>query len=179
MKAIVVYKSISGYTKKYAEWIADDLHVDIREADKIKAEELLGYDTVVFGGSLHAVGINGIGIIKRNWKSLEGKRLIVFATGASPSREEIPEAVLAANFTDEERCRIRFFYLRGGFDYGKLDVANKILMKLLKLKIRSKREADRSPDERGMLAAFDRPMDFTKRESVAAIVECAKGNGGK
>jgi menaquinone-dependent protoporphyrinogen IX oxidase len=179
MRTIVVYKSISGYTRKYAEWIAEALGADIREVGKSKAGEVSNYDTIVFGGSLHAVGINGIGFIKRNWKSLAKKRLIVFATGASPSREEIPEIVLAANFTDEERGRIRFFYLRGGFDYSKLDPANKVLMKLLRLKIKSKREADRSPDERGMLAAFDRPVDFTKRENIAAIVDCARERPGE
>ena len=52
-------------------------------------------------------------------------------------------------------------------------------MKLLKLRIKSKREADRSPDERGMLALFDTPADFTKRESVAVIVDCAKGKSEK
>jgi hypothetical protein len=30
-----------------------------------------------------------------------------------------------------------------------------------------------------MLAAFDRPVDFTKRENVAAIVDCAKGKSEK
>ncbi len=31
MKTIVVYKSKYGYTKRYAEWIAEELSCDIKE----------------------------------------------------------------------------------------------------------------------------------------------------
>ena len=35
MKTVVVYKSISGFTKKYAEWIAHELRADLLGAKKI------------------------------------------------------------------------------------------------------------------------------------------------
>jgi hypothetical protein len=97
------------------------------------------YDTIVFGGSLHSVGINGIRLIKNNLDKLRGKNLIVFATGASPDRAEI---------------------------------LNKILMTLLKWKLLSKK--DKSPDERGMLAAYSRSLDFTRKEHIAALVRYTK-----
>jgi flavodoxin len=58
MKTLVVYKSKTGYTKKYAEWIAEELSADILEVSKVNINILASYDTVIFGGSLHAVGIN-------------------------------------------------------------------------------------------------------------------------
>ena len=172
MKTLVVYTSISGFTKKYAEWISEALDADLSEAALSSAGELMKYDTIVFGGSLHSVGINGIRLIKNNLDKLRGKNLIVFATGASPDRAEIPDEIIRKNFQEAERKSIKFFYLRGGFDFGKLDFPNKILMTLLKWKLLSKR--DKSPDERGMLAAYSRPLDFTRKEHIAALVRYAK-----
>jgi len=177
MKTAVIYKSISGFTKKYAEWIAEELDADLFAHDGIDPSVLPEYDLIIFGGALHAVGIGGIDIIKDNMEKLQGKNIIVFTTGASPSRDEILEEVKNRNFTPEEQKRIRFFYLRGGFDCGKLNFVNKILMTLMKWKIRAKKESDRTPDERGMLAAFFHPVDFTKKEKTGELIAYARSLG--
>jgi menaquinone-dependent protoporphyrinogen IX oxidase len=173
MKTVVIYTSTTGFTKKYAEWIAQDLGADLVEARNLRPETLQGYDTVIYGGSLHAVGIRGIQALKKNFARLDGKRVIVFATGATPARADVPEEVINANFSPEERERIRFFYLRGGFDYSKLGLADRLLMSLLKLKIKGKKE--KTPDEKGMLSAYSRPVDFTKKEYIKNLVAYAKG----
>ena len=62
-KALVVYKSAYGSTKKYAEWIADELKCDILEKDKCKKEQLKDYDIIIYGGGLYAGKVNGIELI--------------------------------------------------------------------------------------------------------------------
>jgi hypothetical protein len=63
----------------------------------------------------------------------------VFASGASPYREEIIPEVLDKNFSPEQQKIIKFFYMRGGFDFSKLRFIDKILMTLLKWKIKRKK----------------------------------------
>jgi menaquinone-dependent protoporphyrinogen IX oxidase len=174
MKTIVIYTSTTGFTKKYAEWIAAELDAELVELKKLRAGALSSYDVVIYGGSLHAVGIKGLAKFKPYLPALAGKKVIVFAVGATPDRKDVPEEVLAANFSPEERERIRFFYLRGGFDYAKLGLVDKLLMTLLKLKLKRKKADERSPDERGMLASYDKPVDFTRRAHIAELVACAK-----
>ncbi len=174
MKTVVIYKSETGFTRKYAEWIAKDLKADIFDASKVKADTLAVYDTIIFGGSLHAVGISGIKLIKRNLDMLNGKRIVVFTTGASPFKEGIVDEITQANFIQDELKLIRLFYLRGGFDYSKLKPFSKILMTLMKWKMKSKKKEELSSDERGMLAAYDKPVDFTKRENIRELVEYVK-----
>ena len=174
MKTVVVYKSKTGFTKKYAEWIAEELSADIFEAAKCTSDMLTNYDTVIYGGSLHAVGINGVKLIMKNLGKLEGKKLVVFATGASPSREEAINEVRNKNFSFEQQRHIRFFYLRGGFDYSKLKPLDKALMTLLRWKIKRKKEL--TPDERGMLAAFDKPVDFTRKENIGELISYVRSN---
>jgi flavodoxin len=46
MKTIVIYKSKTGFTKKYAQWIAAELSADLLEAAMVAADKLAAYDTV-------------------------------------------------------------------------------------------------------------------------------------
>lgn len=175
MKAVVLYKSKSGFVKKYAEWIAEELSADLFEASKVAPSIFDAYDTVIYGGGLYAIGINGVKLITSNLNRLKGKKIAVFASGATPPREKDIKAVQDSNFTPEQLQQIKFFYLRGGFDYKKLKPVDKILMNLLKLKIRIKKREEREPDEIGMLAAYDRPMDFTKRKNIEELIAYVKG----
>ena len=54
---------------------------------------------MIYGGSLHTVGINGINYIKQNMEKLKYKKVVVFATGATPYREDTINEVRNKNFT--------------------------------------------------------------------------------
>ncbi|MGD6852450.1 MAG: flavodoxin domain-containing protein [Candidatus Bathyarchaeia archaeon] len=171
-KTVVVYRSISGFTRKYAEWLAEELHADLFDARKVDAKKLSEYSLIIFGGSLHAVGISGVSLIKDNLPSLADKKIIVFAVGASPSKEGIIEEIRENNFSEQQQGNLKLFYLRGGFNYGKLDFGNKVLMAFFRVRLAFKK--NKTPDEKGMLAAYAKPMDFTRKENIREIVDYAK-----
>ncbi len=173
MKTLVLYRSKSGFVKKYAEWLAEELHADLADAKTFSGNRFADYDAVVFGGGLYVSGIYGLGIIKRNLKRLQGKRVAVFASGASPPRPETVVKVRNHNFSAEQQAQVAFFYMRGGFDYGKLKPVDKVLMRLLKWRLMFKRE--KTPDERGMLLAYRKPQDFTRRENIRPLVKYIRG----
>lgn len=170
MKTIVIYESKTGFVKKYAEWIAEELSAESFEVSKVTADLLTYYDIVIYGGGLYAVGINGVKLITQNMDKLKDKKVIVFTAGVSPSREEVVSEVKNKNFTSEEQKHIRFFYLRGGFDYSKLKSFDKVLMTLLKWKLKMKKKSELTPDERGMLASYDKSVDFTRRKDINEII---------
>ena len=168
MKTVVIYKSKSGYTKKYAEWIAEELNCDIKENKNLKLSDIKDYDTIIYGGGLYATMINGIDLIKKNFQELKGKNIIVYATGSNPGRAEEMNKVWEATFTEEQRNVIHKFYLRGGFDYSKLSFGNKILMSMLKKKLQS--EKNPTEDEKDLLKAYDEPIDFTNKDNKKVIL---------
>jgi menaquinone-dependent protoporphyrinogen IX oxidase len=172
-KTLILYRSISGFTKRYAEWIAEELGADLREVGELSDLDLAPYRTVVFGGSLHAVGINGLAEFRKRWDEAAGKKLAIFAVGASPARAGLVEEIIGNNFTEEELARAKLFYLRGGFEFRKLDFKNKVLMKLLQWKMTLKKT--RNSDEVGMLNAYRHPKDFARRESIRPLVDYIKG----
>ena len=165
----VVYRSKSGYTEKYAKWIAKAAGADLLQGEKTKVEDLLRYDTIIYGGGLYAVGINGLKLITGNYEKLKDKKLIVFGLGASPVRPTIIEEVRNRNFTKEQQETINFFLLRGGFDKRKLTPVDRVLMQVMKFNL--KRKKNPTPDEKGMLNALYHPVDFTNEKYIAQIIE--------
>lgn len=174
-KTIVIYKSKYGSTKRYAQWIAEEVNADLSEASKVNAEDLKGYDTIVFGGSLHAVGITGIKVITNNFEKIKDKRIVVYAVGCSPERKETTKHVFSSNFIGEMQDKVKFFYLRGAFDYSKLDLVDKAMMNALKLKIKAKKAEELDEDSKGLLDAYDNPIDWTDKKYIAPVVEYING----
>jgi len=168
MKTVVLYKSKTGFAKIYAEWIAGKLSADIFDVSEVNINILTAYDTVIYGGGLYAVGINGVKFITQNLDKLKDKKVVIFATGASPSTAKAIRAVRDKNFTSDEQNYLQFFYLRGGFNYCKLKHFDKILMTLLKWKLKMKKEL--TPDERGMLSSYNNPVDFTRKKNIDEII---------
>lgn len=50
MKTIVIYNSQTGFTKRYAGWIAEAAGADCLELSAAKRRSLESYDAIVFGG---------------------------------------------------------------------------------------------------------------------------------
>lgn len=174
MKAIVIYRSKTGFIKKYAEWISKALDAEIANAQDVNLSILKKYDVIVYGGGVYAVGINGIKSFKQFFPELKNQAIVVFAAGASPVRESTRQEILDNNFTKEEQGCIQFFYLRGGFDYKRLGFVDRLLMNVLKFKLKSKNKEQLTPDEKGMLAAYNQPVDFTQEKEIEALVGAVK-----
>lgn len=171
-RVIVIYKSKYGSAQRYAQWIAEEVKADLFERSQITLEDILQYDTIVYGGSLYAVGILGLSLIKKNFDKLKGKKVIVFSVGASPAYPGAIEDVKNNNFTEEMKEKVHFFHLRGGFNYEKLNAIDKILMYLLKKKLEHKKHDELTNDEKGMLASYAHPVDWTNKKSIDPIVQC-------
>lgn len=79
MKSIVIYKSSTGFTKQYSEWIAEEMGIKAVDINKVSTINISDYESVIFGGWIMASNISGLDKIKQ----LKPKKLIVFAVGSS------------------------------------------------------------------------------------------------
>ncbi|HSR04001.1 MAG TPA: flavodoxin domain-containing protein [Proteiniclasticum sp.] len=174
MKAAVLYRSKTGFTKKYAEWIAEDLSVDAHDLDDVRnlSELLQGIDTLVFGGGLYAIGINGLKKLLADESMRDIRNVFIFCTGLSIDSDEVQREIYENNIKDIDKLNIKLYYYRGGFDFKKLNRLDQLLMRILKLKIvlKKKRKALAS-DEVGMLAVFNRQVDFTDQKLIRKLVQ--------
>ena len=69
MKTIVIYNSKTGFTKRYAEWIAEETGADCMELSAVNKKNLSAlpaYEAVVFGGWACAGSIHQLSWFKSN-----------------------------------------------------------------------------------------------------------------
>jgi hypothetical protein len=125
---------------------------------------------------LYATGILGFSLIKKNFDKLKDKKVIVFSVGASPAYSEAINDIKNNNFTGVMKEKVYFFHLRGGFNYKKLNLIDRVLMYLLKKKIEHKKPDELTDDEKGMLACYKHPVDWTNKKSINPIIESIKNS---
>ena len=168
-KRVVIFRSKTGFTQRYARWIAEDLHCDAIPLEKFTPQGLKEYDIVIFGGGIYASRINGIKFIKDNLSQLTGKKIIVFATGAAaPIPEEI-ERIKKGNIPGGED--IAFFYFQSGLNYEKMQSGDRLLMGGLKFYLKSR--WNKSDTDKGALAAIQSSYDYADRMNIKPLVDYA------
>ncbi len=169
MKALILYHSKTGFTQRYAEWIAEETDADCESFDHRDGIRFGDYDAVLFGSSVHAATILKLKWFKRQIPDWEGKRLAVFAVGAMPLSSGTPvEQLFAQNLTAEERRRVATFYLPGGLDYERMGAVDRAMMAIFRKMLAGKKA--RTPDEEAALKAISSSYDASDRRAIAPIV---------
>lgn len=172
MKNIVVYESRYGSTERYAKWIGEELSCKVAKISDVSTDELLNYDNIIFGGWLHAGNIKGFKNIYKDIEKFKNKNLIVFYVGLSIMDDKVYEEVKKRNFGDINS--IKDFYLRGAFNYKKLTAGDKVMMNMFKMILKKQKEEEIDENTRGMLEAYNTPVDFIDKESIKPIVDAVK-----
>ena len=173
MKTIVIYNSQTGFTKKYAEWIAQSVNADCVEFSNAKKQDLSSYDAIVFGGWAFAGSITKLKWFKKNISKWAGKKLAVFCVGASPIENPDIQTDLPKNFTDEELKVIKWFYCPGGLDYDKMSVTSKTMMKMLAKSLETKKNKTQKDIEQAKMISSS--YDISDIRYIKPIVEYIKG----
>lgn len=120
MKTIVVYKSKTGFTRRYAEWIGEALGCEVVSIRDINKEMLLQYDFIIHGGWIMGGMISGLEEIKR----MVPDRLITFGVGYSKTGE-CEDNIKTVNHLE----KIPFFYMEGGFHPKEMGFFQKLIVK--------------------------------------------------
>ena len=174
MNTIVVYKSKYGSTKAYAEWIADELGCEAVNYKSVKIDDLLKYDTIVYGGGLYAEVIAGVTLITKNLNKLKDKKLVVYSTGITPveCREYYDTLVLNKNFKGDSLSYIKVFNFLGKMILSELTPVHRAAIKTLK-KIMSGKE-NPAEMEKLLKELCDRDGDFTDKNAIYELINYVK-----
>lgn len=140
MKTIVIYNSQTGFTKRYAEWIAEATGADCLELSDAKKKDLAAYEAIIFGGWACAGTINKISWFKANIDRWADKKLIAFCVGASPIENPEIEIALKQNFNESEQKKVKTFYCPGGINYEKMSAPSKLMMKMFVKMMKAKKD---------------------------------------
>ena len=169
MKAVIIYYSKTGFTRRYAQWLAEAMGCDCVPFDRRMKVRLDDYDVVIFGSWLRAGAIQKLGWFKEQMPNMTGKMRIVFAVGAMPAEaEDAVRKMFDQNFTPEEQERVCMYYLQGGLDYAKMDPVSRAAMKMLCFMLKHKRIP--TIEDKATLELIGKSFDASSREAIRPIV---------
>lgn len=170
MNTMILYQSKYGATKKYAQWLAEELQCDLLEIKAAKIAQLKEYDTIVIGGGVYASGIAGIQFLKKNYQILKGKKIVVFAVGASPFQQEAVEALKERNLGGE-LCSVPLFYCRGAWNEDVMSFTDRALCGMLKKAVVKKDPASYAPWEAALIESVGKNNDWTDPDNLRPIIK--------
>ena len=170
MKTIVIYNSQTGFTKRYAQWIAEKTGADCVELSEAKKRSMDAYEAIIFGGWACAGGISKLRWFKGNMDQWAGKKLIVFCVGGSPINSPSVEPALKNNFSEAEFKKVNAFYCPGGFCYEKMSASSRLMMKLFLKTLKAKK--DKTEEEREMIKMISASYDISDPKYIEPILKC-------
>lgn len=170
MKAIVIYNSQTGFTKQYAKWISESAACECVEFAQGAKMDLSAYDTIIFGSWCMAGSL-----VKLNWLkeklagfNKEGKKVIVFAVGASPIENPELPAAMDKLFTAEEKTMVKMFYCPGGINYENMKPFSKFGMKMFSKALLNKKDA--TQDERQMGEMISKNYSLIDKKYIEPVL---------
>ncbi len=171
MKTLIIYTSQTGFTKRYAEWIAEKTNgdlLDLKNAKKKSDDFFKEYDAICYGGWTMAGSIVKIKWFLGKAEKLKDKRLAVFCTGGSPNESPDIETMLQKALTEEQRKYIKAFYCQGGFNYENMKAPSRMAMKMFVSALKKKKDA--TEKERIMAEKMASSYDFSDKKFIEPIV---------
>lgn len=179
-KIAVVYKSVTGFTEKYAETVSRETGaelIDFKSCPKSRLKALASdYDVIVFGSRLHAGMIDGIKKAKQLFFGTGKAEFIVFATGAMPRAEaekaNILEQTWKNNFTPQELEKIPHFYFQAGLCYEKMPLGDRLMMKAFASMLKNKK--NKSDSDKEYEKAVASSYDISSMEFVNPLITLLK-----
>lgn len=164
-KAIVIYSSKTGFTRKYAKWICDALDADILEFNDRDRVNYAHYDTIIFGGGMYAGKINNIKWFREKLPQFADKKVVLFVSGAMSKRSPEVMANIKKNFKPGEWGRFKAFYMQGGLDYDRMEEMDRAMLTAFRYMLKVSKKDERTAN---MIA---KSFDFTTQKDILPLVD--------
>ena len=174
MKTLIIYTSQTGFTKKYAQWLAEDMSADLYDLKEVQKKDdafFAGYEAIVYAGWAMAGNV-----VKVKWffgkaGAWKDKRLAVICVGGCPNEAPETEEALKNILTDEQRKYIKAFYCQGGFNYDKMNGASKMAMKLFIGALKKKQDEK----SKQMAEYISKSYDISDRKFLEPVTAYLRG----
>ena len=112
MKTLVVYTSQTGFTRRYAQWLSDEMKADMYDLKEVQKKDdsfFAGYEAIVYAGWAMAGKV-----VKAKWflnktTGWKDKKIAIICVGGSPNDAPECEAMMKTVLTEEQSSYIKPF----------------------------------------------------------------------
>lgn len=171
MLTAVVYTGNTGFTEKYANWVANQLKCELFRLEDVTKEDLAKYPLIVFGGWVKGGLIQGL-------TELQGKvrgKYIVFAVGALPKRSSQAERFKERNGLQD----VPTFYFEGGLRWYRLSEGQKAALLMYKETLQQFDYNKLSANEKFFLNNIGRTFDHSSLDGVQELTDFLESERGQ
>jgi len=170
MEIIIVYNSKTGFTKRYVDWIAEEIKCEVQSYNDFIKTVKKSDKMIIFCSRIHAGKIEYLDKMKLLLNHHSNGKFIVVATGGTPNAaNDVVDKIWENNFTQDELKTIPHFYMQAGLNYEKMGMVDWLLMKMA-AKIMS-RKKKRNDNETGFGLAIQKSHDITSKEYIKPLIE--------
>ncbi len=149
MSRVIIYKSKTGHTEKYAKMLSKELNIPCYSYKDAKVSEK---DEVIFLSYIYASKIMGLSKILKKYNVK-----VVIAVGALGYSKDYLNTLRDAN-----SIKLPFFYLRGGIDYSKLNFFFRNFLSIIGKGI--------AKDDKELLNLFKNGGDFVNKDNLKEVL---------
>ena len=171
---IIIYGSLHGATKRYAERLAEMTGIkaidykDLKDADQ--------YDRVIYMGAIYARGVTGLK--KTIGKMTRAKELFIVTVGMVDPEDKVffdsfreaLKAQVPAQLFDEKKL----FHLRGAIDYSQLELKYRILMKMMYSQASKLPEDQLTAEFKAVIATYGKKVDYVDFDALKPVADAVK-----
>ena len=176
MKTLIIYTSQTGFTAKYAQWMAEATgaeRMELKEAKKKKPAFFDDYGKIIYGGWVMGGHVNKLQWFEEHLTDWKNKQLAVFAVGASPEDSGSVAEFMEQTFAGAQWNGVACFYCQGGLNYDRMSAPNRMLMKMLKKSLDGKK--DKTPQEEEMAQMIGSSYDISDRKYASPVIAWIQG----
>lgn len=174
-KILLLYKSKTGFTKRYAEIIAEETNAVLMDWKKASSKIMSGFDTVIFGSRAFAGTIDGYKKIRQLFLKSSAKRFVLFVTGATPNNAKEVEKFWQQNLSADELAHLPHFYMQSGLCYEKMPWIDKMMMKGMRSMMQKKK--DKTEQDKAMEQMISGSYDISSDEYAKPLLSYLKKLG--
>lgn len=154
----IIYKSNTGFSKKYAELLSKEIKLPLYSLEEKNV--LCKDDEIIFIGSIFAKNINGYKVANKQYNIK-----YIIAVGMSLPSDELIEEIKEIN-----RIKINsFIYLQGGLDKTKLKGIKKIMINMISSSLQ--KAGANTESDKIMIDMFQNGGDCVKEENLKDIIQ--------
>lgn len=167
---IIIYGSLHGAAKRYADGLAE--MTGINALDYKKAKSLDPYKRIIYFGSIYAGGVTGLK--KTVARLAPGQEFFLVTVGMvvpgdnaffDAFREALKKQI-PSPFFDEKKV----FHLHGAIDYGQLELKYRLLMKMMYSMASKTPEDQRTAEMKAVLATYGQKVDYVDLDTLKPLV---------
>ena len=153
MSRVIIYKSKTGHTERYARMLSKELNIPCYSYKDAKVCE---NDEVIFLSYIYASKIMGLSKILKKYNVK-----VVIGVGAMPYSKDYLNTL-----KDTNNIKLPFFYLRGGIDYSKLNFFFRKFLPVI--------GKDIAKDDKELLNLFKKGGDFVNKDNLKEVLNYLK-----